>query len=59
MSRIGKMPIKIPEGVSVNVEESTVTVTKGAETLVQVVHPDMTVTVEAGEVIVKRPDVCY
>ncbi|NLV48524.1 MAG: 50S ribosomal protein L6 [Clostridiaceae bacterium] len=56
MSRIGKMPIKIPEGVSVNVEESTVTVTKGAETLVQVVHPDMTVTVEAGEVIVKRPD---
>jgi large subunit ribosomal protein L6 len=53
MSRIGKKPIAIPAGVTVTVKDSVVTV-KGPE-LSQEVDRDITVTVEASEVIVARP----
>ena len=56
MSRIGKMPITIPDGIEVNVEGTTVMVSKGNQKLNQVVHPDMTVTVDHNIIRVSRPD---
>ncbi|MDW7658105.1 MAG: 50S ribosomal protein L6 [Bacillota bacterium] len=56
MSRIGKMPIAVPGGIEVKVEGKTVLVSKGNQKLSQVVHPDMTVTVENNVIKVTRPD---
>lgn len=56
MSRIGRMPITIPAGVEVNVAAGNVVTVKGPKgTLTQTVNPDLTVTVENGEVLVTRP----
>ncbi len=55
MSRIGKMPITIPSGVSVKMEGQTVIVKGKGGSLSQVVHPDMNVVQENGELRVKRP----
>ena len=55
MSRIGKMPIEIPAGMDVKVEGSTVTVQSGQLVLTQVVHPDMTVSIEKNIITVSRP----
>lgn len=56
MSRIGKMPIAIPAGIEVKIDGSTVTVSKGNESLQQAVHPNMAVAVENNEIKVTRPD---
>ncbi|NLO62284.1 MAG: 50S ribosomal protein L6 [Clostridiaceae bacterium] len=54
MSRIGKMPIKIPDGIEVKQDGRSVTVkSKGAE-LSMNVHPDMTVKVENDTIYVSR-----
>ena len=56
MSRIGKLPVNLPQGVSVNVSDDHVVTVKGPlGTLTQKVDPDITVTVEGGEVKVSRP----
>ena len=55
MSRIGKKPIAIPAGVTVTVKDSVVTVKGPKGELSQEVDRDITVTVEASEVIVSRP----
>ncbi|MFM1929435.1 MAG: hypothetical protein RL387_763 [Bacteroidota bacterium] len=55
MSRIGKKPIAIPAGVTVTVKDSVVTVKGPKGELSQEVDRDITVTVEASEVIVTRP----
>jgi large subunit ribosomal protein L6 len=55
MSRIGKQPIAIPAGVTVEVAEGTVSVKGPGGALSQVVDRDMRVTVEGGEVRVERP----
>ena len=55
MSRIGKKPIVIPAGVTVTVKDSVVTVKGPKGELSQEVDRDITVTVEASEVIVARP----
>ena len=57
MSRIGRMPIAIPAGVTVEVAENnkvTVKATKG--TLERVLPEEMTIKVEEGQVIVTRPN---
>lgn len=55
MSRIGRMPVSIPAGVTVDVKGSTV-VTKGPKgELTQTMHPDMLISMEDGCVVVKRP----
>lgn len=54
MSRIGKLPIAIPSGVTITIEPDEITVAGGKGTLKQFTMPDITVTHEAGEVIVKR-----
>ncbi len=55
MSRIGKKPIAIQAGVTVTVKDSVVTVKGPKGELSQEVDRDITVTVEASEVIVARP----
>ncbi|HLP65048.1 50S ribosomal protein L6 [Flavobacterium sp.] len=54
MSRIGKNPISIPAGVTVDVNENTVTVKGKLGQLIQD-YADVTVKVEEGQVIVERP----
>jgi large subunit ribosomal protein L6 len=55
MSRIGKAPIAIPAGVTVKVENNTVTVKGPKGELTQTVNPDITVAVEDNHVVVTRP----
>ena len=56
MSRIGKMPISLPDKVEVNVNKGNVVTVKGPKgELSQTVHPDISVAVEDGEVKVTRP----
>ncbi len=55
MSRIGKLPISIPAGVTVTVDRTKVTVKGPKGELHQEVDPDITITVDAGIVKVERP----
>ena len=55
MSRIGKLPISIPAGVSVTVKENVVTVKGPKGELQQNIHPDISVEVNDGELKVIRP----
>ena len=54
MSRIGKLPIAIPAGVTVTHKDDVVTVKGPKGELSQYVNPLITVTVNPGEVIVSR-----
>jgi large subunit ribosomal protein L6 len=54
MSRVGKLPIAIPSGVTITVDESTVTVTGPKGTLTQFTMPGITMTQENGELLVAR-----
>jgi large subunit ribosomal protein L6 len=56
MSRIGKAPIEIPAGVTVRVQDNTVSVKGPKGELAQEINPDITVAVEEGKVVVTRPD---
>jgi len=56
MSRIGRMPIAIPAGVTVTVNGSEVSVKGPKVELKRTVHPNMTVTVEGSEIHVTRPN---
>mgnify|MGYP001255158779 CR=1 FL=1 len=55
MSRIGKKPIVIPNGVEVTIDGNTVTVKGPKGTLTRQIHPDMTVKVEENVLMVERP----
>lgn len=56
MSRIGKLPINIPAGVTVTVSNDNQVTVKGPKgELKQVVNPDITVEVKDGAVLVTRP----
>lgn len=56
MSRIGKLPISIPSGVEIKIEDGNVVTVKGSNgTLTRKLHQDMIITKEADQVIVKRP----
>ena len=57
MSRIGKMPIAIPAGVTVDIAENNKVTVKGPKgTLSRVLSPDMEIKVEGAEVVVNRPN---
>jgi large subunit ribosomal protein L6 len=56
MSRIGRKPIPIPEGVTVTLEDHTVVVKGPKGELRQTIHPQMIVKIENGQVIVERPN---
>ena len=55
MSRIGKAPIAIPAGVTVKVDNNTVTVKGPKGELTQTINPDITVSVADGHVNLSRP----
>ena len=56
MSRIGRMPVAIPAGVTVDVAEGNVVTVKGKlGTLTETFSPRMTIKVEGAEVVVTRP----
>ena len=57
MSRIGRMPIAIPAGVSVEVAENNQVTVKGPKgTLTRVLPSEMEIKVEGAEVTVSRPN---
>ena len=57
MSRIGKMPIAIPAGVTVDVAENNKVTVKGPKgTLERLMAPEMEIKVEGAEVTVSRPN---
>ena len=55
MSRIGKKPIVVPDGVTVEIRPGSVAVHGPKGNLEERVSPEMTVSQEDGQVIVKRP----
>jgi len=55
MSRIGKQPVAIPDGVEVDVNPGSVTVKGPKGELSQVIDRDMAVSVEDGSLTVTRP----
>ena len=57
MSRIGKMPIAIPAGVTVDIAENNKVTVKGPKgTLERVMAPEMEIKLEGAEVTVTRPN---
>ena len=57
MSRIGRMPIAIPAGVTVEVAENNKVTVKGPKgTLERVLPEEMTIKLEDGHVVVTRPN---
>ena len=56
MSRIGKMPITIPKGVDVKLDDgNTLTIKGNMGTLVKQLHKDMLIKVEDNTIFVQRP----
>ena len=56
MSRIGKLPVVIPAGVDVKLEDGNVITVKGPKgTLTRKLVDDLTIAVEDGQVVVTRP----
>jgi len=56
MSRIGKLPIEVPAGVTVNVSDENIVTVKGPQgELSQKVDPEIEIALEEGVVLVKRP----
>lgn len=57
MSRIGKMPIAVPAGVTVDIaENNNVTITGPKGTLNRVLPSEMTIKFENDEIVVTRPN---
>ncbi|MBR1443407.1 MAG: 50S ribosomal protein L6 [Firmicutes bacterium] len=57
MSRIGKLPVAIPAGVEIKLEEGNVITVKGPKgTLTRKLVEDLKITVDNGEISVERPN---
>ena len=57
MSRIGKKPVAIPAGVTVEVAANNVVTVKGSlGAMTKEMHPDMIIKVEGNVLTVERPD---
>ncbi len=56
MSRIGKAPIEIPAGVTVQVKDNIVTVKGPKGELSQEINPVITIEQDGNHIIMKRPD---
>ena len=55
MSRVGRLPISVPAGVTVDLDGRTLTVSGPRGSLRRDVHPDMTLRRENGTLRVERP----
>ena len=57
MSRIGRLPVAIPAGVTVDIQENNHVVVKGPKgTLERTLPSEMTIKLEDGHVVVTRPN---
>ena len=56
MSRIGKLPIELPAGVTVDVKDNVVTVKGPKGELKQAINPNLKLEIENGVLTVSRPD---
>lgn len=56
MSRIGKMPIPVPNGVDVTIDGSTVTVKGPKGELSRTFQPIITIARDGDDIVVTRPD---
>ena len=56
MSRIGRLPIPVPSGVTVTLDLPSITVRGPRGELHRNLHPDMLVAQEEGRLVVNRPD---
>ena len=57
MSRIGKLPVKMIDGVQVTIAEDNLVTVKGPKgTLTKQLHPDMVLTQEEGQIVVSCPN---
>jgi large subunit ribosomal protein L6 len=56
MSRIGKLPIAVPSGVTITVDPDEITVAGGKGTLKQFTMPGITVKQDGDQVLVTRED---
>ena len=55
MSRVGRMPIPVPQGVVVSIKEDDVTVSGPKGELQRRFHPDMSITLDNNTLTVTRP----
>ncbi len=55
MSRVGRMPITVPSGVTVNIKKNRVTVTGPKGELSRSLHPDMKISLQDNTLTVSRP----
>jgi len=55
MSRIGRLPITVPQGVTVNVQKNTVRVKGPKGELSRTFDPDMQIAMEDNKIVVQRP----
>lgn len=55
MSRIGKVPVALPDGVEAKLDGKTLTVKGPKGQLVKTFHKDMQITLEDNEITVTRP----
>ena len=56
MSRIGRAPIAVPAGVEVKIDGHVITVKGPKGELTREIHPAITAELEAGQILVKRPN---
>lgn len=54
MSRVGKLPIAIPSGVTITIDDSEITVAGGKGTLKQFTMPGIRVALEGEQLVVSR-----
>jgi len=55
MSRIGRKPVPLPEGVTAQIEGRRITVKGPRGEISRVAHPDLALTLEDKAVVVRRP----
>ncbi|WP_141503809.1 50S ribosomal protein L6 [Paenibacillus luteus] len=55
MSRIGRKPIQVPNGVTINLDNTVITVKGPKGTLSREIHKEMKVNVTETEILVERP----
>ena len=55
MSRIGRMPIPVPQGTTISIEKNRVTVTGPKGELSRTLNPDMSLTLQDNMLTVSRP----
>jgi large subunit ribosomal protein L6 len=56
MSRVGKMPIPVPGGVKIDIKGQDISITGKKGTLNRTIHPEISVKMEDGQILVSGGD---